>query len=215
MRGAAGIDIERTSNQDARVPKLVDVEERREALVTAVLAEVEERGVEGLTVRRIAVRAGMGTGLVHHYFPGGKAELLHAAVAAAVERGVLRMLTVLDTLRGIDAVRAVAAELLPITDERRSQWKAWTALWSQVFTTEQLLHEQRERLRAWRVVLQSLLDQAVADGELAAGTETAAAAVRLAALLDGLGLHSLIEPDLLSRERMLGEVDGFLAELRP
>lgn len=197
------------------MPKLVDLEERREALVAAVLAEVEERGVEGLTVRRIAARAGMGTGLVHHYFPGGKTELLHAAVAAAVERGVQRMLAVLDTRRGAEAVRAVAAELLPITDERRSQWKAWTALWSQVLTTEQLLHEQCERLRAWRLVLQSLLDQAVADGELIAGTDTAAAALRLAALLDGLGLHSLIEPDLLTEERMLAEVDGFLAALRP
>ena len=197
------------------MPKLVDVEERRDALVAAVLAEVEERGVDGLTVRRVAARAGMGTGLVHHYFPGGKAELLHAAVVAAVERGVRRMLAVLDTSRGSAAVRAVAAELLPITDERRSQWKAWTALWSHVFTNEQLLHEQRERLRAWRLVLQSLLDQAVADGELIDGMDTAAAAVRLAALLDGLGLHSLIEPDLLTAERMLVEVDGFLAELRP
>lgn len=197
------------------MPKLVDVEERREALVAAVLAEVEERGVEGLTVRRIAARAGMGTGLVHHYFPGGKAELLHAAVAAAVERGVLRMLAVLDTLRGTNAVRAVAVELLPITDERRSQWKAWTALWSQVFTNEHLLQEQRERLRAWRLVLQSLLDQAVADGELSAGTDTTTLAARLAALLDGLGLHSLIEPGLLTPERMLAEVDAFLAELRP
>ena len=197
------------------MPKLVDVEERRDALVAAVLAEVEEQGVEGLTVRRIAARAGMGTGLVHHYFPGGKAELVHAAVVTAVERGVLRMLAVLDTSRGTDAVRAVAAELLPITDKRRSQWMAWTALWSKVFTTEQLLQEQRERLRAWRLVLQSLLDQAVADGELVDGMDTSAAAVRLAALLDGLGLHSLIEPDLLTAERMLIEVDGFLAELRP
>jgi AcrR family transcriptional regulator len=196
------------------MPKLVDVTERRDVLVTAVLAEVGERGIEGLTVRRVAARAGMGAGLVHHYFPGGKTELLHCAVTAAVERGVQRMLAVLDRARGTAAIRAVAAELLPVTPERRLEWKAWTALWSQVFTTEQLLREQRERLEAWRALLQTLLDQAVSDAELPEQLDTALEALRLAALLDGLGLHSLIDADLLPAGRMLNEVDHFLDALR-
>lgn len=195
------------------MPKVVDVQERREALVAAVLAEVEQHGVEGLTVRGVAARAGMATGLVHHYFPGGKTELLHAAVVAAVDHGVRRMLAALDGTHGLAAVRAVSAELLPITIERRSEWRAWTGLWSQVLTSGPLLREQRERLTAWRALLQTLLDQAVTDGDLPPGLDTASAALRLAALLDGLGLHALVEPELLPPARLLAEVDRFLDEL--
>jgi hypothetical protein len=83
-----------------------------------------------------------------------------------------------------------------------------------MLTTEHLLREQQERLRAWRSLLQTLLNQAVAGGELPAGLDTGAAALRLAALLDGLGLHGLIEPELVTADRMLVEVDRFLLDLR-
>ena len=193
------------------MPKIVDLAERRSTIIDAVLHVLGERGADGVTVRAVAQQAGLSAGLLHHYFPAGKAELLHAAVTAAVGRGTERMLAVLDDARGLAAVRAVAWELLPVVPQRRAEWSAWIALWGHLLTDADLRREQAERLDAWRALLASLLDQAVDDGELPPDLDTAAGALRLAAALDGLGLHALVQPDLLAPQRLQAEVDALLA----
>ena len=52
---------------------------RRAALVKATIAEVGRKGSLDVTVARIAARAGVSSGLAHHYF-GGKEDLLFAAM---------------------------------------------------------------------------------------------------------------------------------------
>ena len=52
---------------------------RREALVKATIAEVGLKGSLNVTVAHIAARAGVSSGLAHHYF-GGKEDLLFAAM---------------------------------------------------------------------------------------------------------------------------------------
>ncbi|APG49110.1 TetR/AcrR family transcriptional regulator [Phaeobacter porticola] len=58
--------------------KRATAEERREALITATLALVAEKGVRGATVRDIADRADVTQGLIRHYF-SSKEELMTAA----------------------------------------------------------------------------------------------------------------------------------------
>ncbi|MGA8848046.1 MAG: TetR/AcrR family transcriptional regulator [Nocardioides sp.] len=193
------------------MPKVVDVEERRASLAAAVLAVVGNSGVDGLTVRAVAAQAGMSPGLVHHYFPQGKAALLHAAVSLAVSRGVERMLSVLEDRRGLQAVRAAAFELLPVTEERQAEWTAWASLWREILTVPSLRLEQVERLASWRAVLETLLTQAAVDGELAAGSDSRLMALQLAAFLDGLGLHAVIDPQLLPPSSLMTHVESFLA----
>lgn len=166
-------------------------------------------GAEGITIRLVSRQAGVSPGLLHHYFPGGKTELLHAAVSAAVERGTRRMLDVLDDRTGLDAIRAVALELLPVTSSRRLEWSAWVALMGSTLTDPVLNAEQRDRLNGWRTVLQTLLEQAELPG-----IDAPSVALRLAGLLDGLGLHSLMDPNLLTPARLAAEVDAFLGTLQ-
>jgi AcrR family transcriptional regulator len=196
------------------MPKVVDVLERRGVIVAAVLAVLERGGADAVTVRAVAQEAGLSPGLLHHYFPGGKPELLHAAVTAAVDRGTERMLAVLDEQHGLVAVRSVALELLPVVPERRAAWAAWVALWGHILTDARLREEQRERLEAWRALLTVLLDQAVAAGELPPGADTTAVALRLAGMLDGLGLHALVAPELLPPAVLAEHLDAFLATVR-
>ncbi len=195
------------------MPKIVDASERRAVLVDAVLRVLQQGGVEGVTIRAVADAAGVSSGLLHHYFPGGKSELLHAAVTAAVDRGQHRMLRVLDDRTGLAAVRAVAWELLPVVPERRAEWSAWVALWGHVLTNQALGQEQRERLDSWRALLATLLDQAVQAGEFPPTVDVAGTATRLAGMLDGLGLHSLIQPDDLTPKELVAQVDAFLASV--
>lgn len=195
----------------ARMARAVNVAERQDALVSAVLSLVSEGGLDSLTMRAVAERAAVSPGLVHHYFPGGKSQLLHSAVTAAVERGVERMFAVVETRRGLTAVTAAATELLPVTPERRAEWTAWASLWTQILTVEDLRKEQRDRLDAWRSLLETLLDQADSDGELPPGIDIYEVALQLAAFIDGLGLHALIDPTLLPSDILTAQVESFLA----
>ena len=57
---------------------------RREAIIDAALALFAEHGVEGTSMKMLATRAGISTGLTYHYFKN-KAALLDQVIAA---RGV-------------------------------------------------------------------------------------------------------------------------------
>ena len=61
------------------MPKLGMEPIRRAALIDATIAEIGAAGSLDVTVGRIAKRAGMSSGLAHHYF-GGKDDILLAAM---------------------------------------------------------------------------------------------------------------------------------------
>lgn len=52
--------------------------DRREQILTAVLAVVASQGISAVTIRTVATRAGVSIGLVQHYFPT-KVDLIQAA----------------------------------------------------------------------------------------------------------------------------------------
>jgi AcrR family transcriptional regulator len=57
--------------------------ERREQLIDAALAVAARDGHENLAFEAVAKQAGVTRNLVYHYFPGGRQELLEAAVHRA------------------------------------------------------------------------------------------------------------------------------------
>ncbi len=57
--------------------------ERREQLIEAALAIAAQHGHDRLAFEAVANRAGVTRNLVYHYFPGGRKELLEAAVHRA------------------------------------------------------------------------------------------------------------------------------------
>ena len=61
------------------MPRRVDVEERRNAVLAAVWRVVERDGLPGATMRAIAQEAGASTAVITHYF-NNKDEVLRAAL---------------------------------------------------------------------------------------------------------------------------------------
>src|SRR4249920_3135956 len=59
--------------------------QRRRQITRAVIQCVAEDGIDGATVRRVAGRAGVSTGMVSYYFPTKKALIAEAIAAAALE----------------------------------------------------------------------------------------------------------------------------------
>jgi AcrR family transcriptional regulator len=66
-------------------PRRLPPAERREQLIDAALSVAAREGHDNLAFEAVAKRAGVTRNLVYHYFPGGRQELLEAAVHRAGE----------------------------------------------------------------------------------------------------------------------------------
>src|SRR5580700_6989296 len=75
----------------------------RARMVDGAVRLLATRGVEGTSFAEVLEATGSPRGSVYHHFPGGKPELLHAALDLASERG----LAALDVTRGHPPVAVV------------------------------------------------------------------------------------------------------------
>jgi AcrR family transcriptional regulator len=73
-----------TMTQVTSTPQNEQETQRRRQIMDAVVACVAEEGIEGATMRRVAERAGVSTGMVTYYFRN-KEELIDATIAAAAK----------------------------------------------------------------------------------------------------------------------------------
>ena len=96
---------------------IAGLENRREALSQVVLRLVDERGLEGVTVRAVAAAAGVSIGTVQHYFPTKDAMLLHAHGLASTAVGARADAAADGALGPVDTLRAIVAAILPTDDE--------------------------------------------------------------------------------------------------
>ena len=167
------------------MPKLVDHDERREALANALWRVVTREGIEAASLRRVAAEAGWSTGSLRHYF-STQPELLAFAMELVVQRVTDRV----GAIRGDGAPRAIAAEVLqevlPMDAERRAEAQVWLA-----FTTRSLVDPELRELR--ETAHEGLRGLCRTAAELL-GAPDEAAVERLHAFVDGLALHAVLDP---------------------
>ena len=175
------------------MPKVVDHTQRRRELVAATWAVVAAEGIEAATVRRIAEEAGCTTGRITHYF-ADKEEVLVAALRQVHRAAGKRMLAAIGARSGLEALRAVLAEALPLDEERVLEWRVWLAFWGSAATSTSLQAEQHQRYREWRGLLRRVLAAAQHDGQLPAGIDLDRLVDQIVALVDGFGLQGVLDP---------------------
>jgi TetR/AcrR family transcriptional repressor of bet genes len=169
------------------MPKLGMEPIRRDALVRATIAEIGAAGSLDVTVSQIARRAGMSSGLAHHYF-GGKSQIFQAAM-----RHILR-----DYSSHVRAALAQtshhsdrATAIIHANFDPSSFTPATISAWMSFYLRAQTDPDSRRLLRLFQRRLRSNLTHAL-RGRTA---DPVAASETLAALIDGLYIRAaLAEP---------------------
>lgn len=166
-------------------------EDRRGDLVEATLRCLADHGHEGVSVRRIAARAGVSAGLVNHHFAG-----IEALVAAAYERQSKDLLaTVLARVEQQSEPRprlsAYFAAIFSDAVLDPGQLKVWLVFWSMLPHAEPLRLIQQ---RMWADYRHSIERELAACTALDPAFDPAATALGLAALMDGLWLQGCLDP---------------------
>ncbi|MHB1302019.1 MAG: TetR family transcriptional regulator C-terminal domain-containing protein [Acidiphilium sp.] len=180
-------------------------DERRQDLIRATLDCVAETGLHAVTVREVAVRAGVTNGLIRHYFEskdrmiqeayratmGEMTELVKAAslVAGATARERLR--------------RFVAANLgAPVADIRRLT--LWASFISMVHVDAAMAAIHREHYLAFRKELEALVGEVFAEAKLPARKANCRrAAIKINAVIDGLWLEGTLAPEIFANKELV------------
>ena len=185
------------------MPKIVDHDLRRAAIVEATCAVIADQGLEAATMRRIAERAGSTTGLVTHYFESKHAVLI-AALRHVHRSAGHRMLSAIQDAAPDQRLRVVIEEALPVDRQRLGEWRVWLAFWAQASTDSELGAEQRSRYAEWTQLLEDVLEQ----------SDCAAHVDSLIALIDGVGTRAALDSDEFPPDRQLAVVDHYLDATR-
>lgn len=162
------------------MPKIGMEPIRRKQLIEATIASINDVGFSDTTVKQISQRAGVSTGIIHHYF-GGKEDLLEATM-----RKLLTDLRV-ETVERLQTATTPKARLEAIIEANFSDKlfdvapvTAWLAFWAQVPNSDRLRRLQRINKSRLQSDLRHALKQLVGKDD----------ALRIAfgidALMDGL-----------------------------
>ncbi len=109
----------------------------------------------------------MATGALWHYFSGFD-EVVRAAAAEVTRRTDDRIRAAAAGRTGLDKVRAAMGEVLPLTNETRTEAAVVVGFWGRVATHDSSPDAGMPTLSLWQDVLQDGLTEAVAAGELRA-----------------------------------------------
>ena len=194
------------------MPRVVDVEERRQALADAAARVIARDGLAGATLRDVAAAAGLTTGALTHYF-ADKRELLIFTLQASLERrrATHPYATTDDALNDLGVL---LDGVLPISDASRLHWLVTIAFASQAAGDPELGVVQREAYRRFRRSVTELIARAVAQGRLAATLVPDTEAESIIALTDGIAVQALFDPESWPPERQRQHLHRSLAALR-
>jgi AcrR family transcriptional regulator len=167
----------------------------RRRLLEAAIEMIGEAGWGGVTTRAVAERAGVNQALVHYHYrsvPGLLREAAYAAMSAVFEPVMLRLVETEDPEAALRGMCEALMDIDPDAPEARAVVEATV----QAMREQELGAQVRQMLALFRQELAQRLAASQAGGHLPADVEPAALATALVALLDGLALHRLIDPDL-------------------
>lgn len=108
------------------MPKVVDRDQERRAIGAALLALAAERGLDAVSVRTVAARAGRSAGAVQKYFRT-KNEMLGLALEMVAERTEQRLDEVDRSGTPVQVLRRLVLATLPLDPERRAEALVWAA----------------------------------------------------------------------------------------
>ncbi len=182
--------------------------EVRQRMVEGAVQLLARRGLQGTSFADVIELTGAPRGSVYHHFPGGKDELVAAALKLSAERAV----STLDAKEGASAVE-VATHFFAIWRMilTKTQFKLGCALVAVTVATEsvELLNQAAMAFRAWRRRLAELLEQ----GGLAA-SDAERLAVKLLAGAEGAVVLSRAERDLGTFEMVAADLIGDVERLQ-
>jgi AcrR family transcriptional regulator len=194
------------------VPKIVDHELRREELLAATWRVIARTGIIGVTTREIAREAGFSTGVLAHYF-ADKEELLAAALRLSHQQVYARIRERTQGLLGMDAIRVVMLEALPLDDQRMLEAQIEMSFLSLALGNDALRELQHEEFERFWDVLNYRVCEAQKLGQIWAGADPSDITHELMILVEGMSQEAVLYPSRATAQRQCQTLEAVLGRL--
>ena len=155
------------------MPKQVDHDERRRDIAEAIFGVIGSRGLEGVSLRDVALEAGVSMGSLQHYFTS-KNEMLLFALSHMRERVLARLQSDLGRLTNPtrrDIIRAALRAMLPVDEPSRQEACVNIAFFSVATVAPDYADLLREGYTRLLVVSKAQLKDAAEAGEISEGID--------------------------------------------
>lgn len=192
------------------MPRVVDHDQRREAIAAAACKAIARHGIDSVTLGDIGDQADCTTGAITHYFADKDAVML-AALELVIQRLYRRMSRAIE--RDPADIRGFLAETMPIRQESRDGIKVWFSFWIRTFSSPALNRRQRAMHVRWFNALVERLTAAQDAGVLRPDLDIAFEAETIAALINGIGLRAVLDAKEWPAQRQLAHLNSYLDKI--
>lgn len=189
-----------TSATPRRTKRTEQLVARRAALLEAAERVALERGLAAARVADVAAATDVSPGLVHYHF-SSKDDLFVEMLRAAADRELTSVHRIADGPgSALSKLDRVLREFVPTRSDDQS-WVLWIDAWAAALRDEALRKIITELDNAWIDVVEQVLRDGAASGEFRC-PDPSGSALRLSALIDGLGIRMSLQ-DRQSRRAAL------------
>lgn len=196
------------------MPKIVDWDAKRDEILSATWRVIARDGLARATISAIAREASCSRGILAHYF-NDKADILGSALLMSHRRVITRMDALTAGRSGLEALRLVMLEALPLDEQRDLEAQIEISFWGRALGTPRLRDLQHSEFDRLCQRLRGHLDEAERLGELADGLDLDFATHQLVVLIDGLSAERVLYPDRVAPDRQVAMLDHVLDGFRP
>jgi AcrR family transcriptional regulator len=186
-------------------------EERRAQILWATIELVAEAGIEGSTMKAIAERAGVSTGMITYYFED-KDDLITSALAFGHQMVGDRTRALRSPEQGQDHLPALFSASLLEDAPDVPPLSFWIEYWAHASRTKELRDFRANRISRFRENIATTIREGVSSGRLRADLDALLTTDLLQALLDGLQLKVALDSATISPSRAM-QVVGLMLEL--
>ena len=189
------------------MPKIVDHSERKSHIAEATWRVIMNQGMKGATVRNIAQEAGVSLGALRHYFTTQQ-ELLAFAMNLVKDRANARIMAIIGLdLPPKELVTRALMEMLPLDEGTMAEMEVWFAFIFHLKNAEEKPSGLNDGIFPG---ICNLVGHLAEQGLLRPELDKESEAERLYALVDGLALHAMLEPERLDKQRIIDVLNGHM-----
>ncbi|KAF0995044.1 HTH-type transcriptional regulator BetI [Geobacillus sp. TFV-3] len=158
-------------------------------------------GIEKATVRNIAKEAGMSAGALRYYF-SSQSELLAFSMKLVSERVRKRIEAIPRSTPPLEGIKRCLLEILPLTNETKKEMEVWLSFTQRALWDSELQPLSKQIYNELQTAIKMLLELLGHLGLLRPDVSIELETERLYALVDGLAMHGIMQPDKLSPSQM-------------
>lgn len=171
----------------------------RDRIADSAITVIARDGLDALSIRRVAAKAGVAIGTVQYYWPT-RAELVLAALHRTAHRQKTRSMAAPRKSTILDTLGARLGLLLPRDDPSREEAVVWVALAAAAARDPLVGPHQRQLVTQTIIGIDALLAHAVQTGELADNTNTTDLSQRIHVVVEGYLLETAASGQPTSRQ---------------